>query len=310
MVKIKEISQKEQKLACGHRLCPGCGAGLVVNMVLSAIDGPVVVGAATGCLEVSTTVYPYTSWNVPFIHTAFENAAAMMSGVESAYRFFLKKGDIKEKIHFVVFGGDGGTYDIGLQSLSGALERGHDFVYVCYDNQAYMNTGIQRSGATPYGTATTTSPAGKIIPGKPHFKKDLTEIVVAHNIQYTAQCSPSNWNDLITKSRKAFEVDGPAFLNIISPCPTGWYYEPKDTIKLAREAVNSCVWPLYEVINGKYNITYNPGSKKIPVSEWLKTQKRFKHLLKPENKNLIDIIQKEVDRKWDKLLERSNARNQ
>ena len=309
MVKIKEIAKKEQRLVCGHRLCPGCGAGLIVNMVLSSIDEPVVVAAATGCLEVSTTVYPFTSWNVPFIHSAFENAAATMSGVESAYRFFYKKGKIKEKVHFVAFGGDGGTYDIGLQSLSGAVERGHDFVYVCYDNEAYMNTGIQRSSATPYCAATTTSPAGKVIPGNPRFKKDLTEIMVAHEIPYVAQCSPSHWNDLITKSRKAFEVEGPAFLNVISPCPTGWYYEPKDTIKIAREAVNCCIWPLYEVINGKYNITFNPREKKTSITDWLKVQKRFDHLFKPENKHLIDEIQNNIDKKWRKLLDKCGVGN-
>ena len=307
MVKIKEIAKKEQRLVSGHRLCPGCGAGLIVDMVLSSIDEPVVVGAATGCLEVSTTVYPFTSWNVPFIHTAFENAAATMSGVESAYKFFYKKGRIKEKVHFVVFGGDGGTYDIGLQSLSGAVERGHDFVYVCYDNGAYMNTGIQRSGATPYCAATTTSPAGKVIPGKPHFKKDLTEIMAAHEMPYVAQCSPSHWNDLITKSKKAFEVEGPAFLNVLSPCPTGWYYETNDTIKIAREAVNCCIWPLYEVIDGRHHLTFNPKQKKTPVIDWLKTQKRFDHLFEPENKHLIDEIQSNIDKKWEKLLYKCGA---
>jgi pyruvate ferredoxin oxidoreductase beta subunit len=309
MVKIKEIAKKEQKLVSGHRLCPGCGAGLIVDMVLSSIDEPVVVGAATGCLEVSTTVYPFTSWNVPFIHTAFENAAATMSGVESAYKFFYKKGRIKEKVHFVVFGGDGGTYDIGLQSLSGAVERGHDFVYVCYDNEAYMNTGIQRSGATPYCAATTTSPSGKVVPGKPRFKKDLTEIMAAHEMPYVAQCSPSHWNDLITKSKKAFEVEGPAFLNVLSPCPTGWYYETDDTVKIAREAVNCCIWPLYEVIDGKYHLSFNPKQKKTPVIDWLKTQKRFDHLFKPGNKHLIDEIQNNIDKKWEKLLYKCGVDN-
>ncbi|MFC2159134.1 thiamine pyrophosphate-dependent enzyme [Actinomycetota bacterium] len=303
MVNIREIAQKTQKLASGHRLCPGCGAGITVNMVLSSIDKPVVVVNATGCLEVSTTVYPYTSWETPFIHSAFENAGATVSGVEAAYRALKKRGKVTEEIYFAAFGGDGGTYDIGLQSLSGALERGHDFVYICYDNGAYMNTGVQRSSATPIGASTTTSPAGKEIPGKPHYKKDLTKIVIAHEIPYVAQASISHWKDLIEKSKKAFETKGPAFLNVIAPCPTGWVYDPKDTIRLAREAVYSCIWPLYEVEGGKYKLNFNPKKKKIDIIQWLKEQKRFRHLFKPENKNMLDEIQDDIDRKWNKLLE-------
>jgi len=303
MVNIREIVKRPQKLASGHRLCPGCGAGIVVNMVLSSIDKPVVAVNATGCLEVSTTVYPYTSWNIPFLHSAFENAGATASGVEAAYRALKKRGKITEDIYFVAFGGDGGTYDIGLQSLSGALERGHDFVYICYDNGAYMNTGIQRSSATPIGASTTTSPAGKEIAGKPHYKKDLTKIVIAHEIPYVAQASISHWKDLIEKSKKAFETKGPAFINVIAPCPTGWVYDPKDTIKLAREAVYSCIWPLYEVEFGKYKLNFNPKKKKIDIAQWLKQQKRFRHLFKPENKDLLDEIQDNIERKWNELLE-------
>ena len=302
MVNIREIAKKPQKLASGHRLCPGCGAGIVVNMVLSSIDRPVVVVNATGCLEVSTTVYPYTSWNTPFIHSAFENAGATASGVESAYRALKKRGKITEEMYFAAFAGDGGTYDIGLQSLSGALERGHDFVYICYDNGAYMNTGVQRSSATPVGASTTTSPAGKKVPGKPHYKKDLTKIVIAHEIPFVAQASISHWKDLIKKSKKAFETKGPAFLNIITPCPTGWIYDPKDTIKLAREAVYSCIWPLYEVENGRYRLSFDPKKKKIDAARWLKQQKRFRHLFKPENKNLLDEIRDDIERKWNELL--------
>lgn len=303
MVKIAEIAKKPQKLASGHRLCPGCGAGIVVNMVLSSIDKPVVVANATGCLEVSTTVYPYTAWKTPFIHSAFENAGATISGVEAAYKALKRRGKITEEIYFVAFGGDGGTYDIGLQSLSGALERGHDFVYICYDNGAYMNTGVQRSSATPIGAATTTSPAGKEIAGKPHYKKDLTKIVVAHDIPYVAQASISHWKDLIEKSKKAFEIKGPAFINVIAPCPTGWVYDPADTVKLAREAVYSCIWPLYEVENGKYKLNFNPKKKKIDISGWLKQQKRFRHLFEPENEYLIDEIQSDIDKRWNILLE-------
>ena len=303
MVNIREIVKIPQKLASGHRLCPGCGAGIVVNMVLSSIDKPVVVVNATGCLEVSTTVYPYTSWKTPFLHSAFENAAATISGVEGAYKALKRRGKVDEEIYFAAFGGDGGTYDIGLQSLSGALERGHDFVYICYDNGAYMNTGVQRSSATPMGASTTTSPAGKEIAGKPHYKKDLTKIVIAHEIPYVAQASISHWKDLVEKSKKAFETKGPAFLNVIAPCPTGWVYDPKDTIKLAREAVYSCIWPLYEVEDGKYKLNFNPKKKKIEIAQWFKQQKRFRHLFRPENKKLLDEIQYNIDKRWNVLLE-------
>ena len=307
MVNIREIVKIPQKLASGHRLCPGCGAGIVVNMVLSSIDKSVVVVNATGCLEVSTTVYPYTSWKTPFLHSAFENASATISGVEGAYKALKRRGKIGEEIYFAAFGGDGGTYDIGLQSLSGALERGHDFVYICYDNGAYMNTGVQRSSATPMGASTTTSPAGKEIAGKPHYKKDLTKIVIAHEIPYVAQASISHWKDLVEKSKKAFETKGPAFLNVIAPCPTGWVYDPKDTIKLAREAVYSCIWPLYEVEDGKYKLNFNPKKKKIEIAQWFKQQKRFRHLFKPENKKLLDEIQYNIDKRWNMLLEESSG---
>jgi len=303
MVSIREIVEKPQKLASGHRLCPGCGAGIVVNMVLSSINKPVVVVNATGCLEVSTTVYPYTSWKTPFLHSAFENAAATISGVEGAYKALKRRGKVTKEIYFAAFGGDGGTYDIGLQSLSGALERGHDFVYICYDNGAYMNTGVQRSSATPKGASTTTSPAGKKIAGKPHYKKDLTKIVIAHEIPYVAQASISHWKDLIEKSKKAFETKGPAFLNVLAPCPTGWVYDPKDTIKLAREAVYSCIWPLYEVKNGKYKLSFNPKKKKIDIAGWLKYQKRFRHLFETKNEYLLNEIQSDINRRWNVLLE-------
>jgi pyruvate ferredoxin oxidoreductase beta subunit len=185
---LKDIAAKEDRLGPGHRMCAGCGAPIIVRQILNAIEEPVVVANATGCLEVATTIYPYTAWRVPWIHSAFENAAATIAGVEAMYRSLVRQGKIEDRnIKFLAFGGDGGTYDIGLQALSGALERGHNFLYICYDNQGYMNTGIQRSSATPHGAATTTSPAGTVIPGKPQFRKDLTAIVAAHDIPYAAQ---------------------------------------------------------------------------------------------------------------------------
>jgi len=301
MANLKELSKKEDILSGGHRLCAGCGASIVVKQVLSALDDPVVVVNATGCLEVATTIYPYTSWRSPFIHNAFENAAATISGAEAMFRSLKKQGKIDKEIKFIAFGGDGGTYDIGVQSLSGALERGHNFIYVCYDNEGYMNTGIQRSSATPRGAWTTTTPAGKVTPGKTQYRKDLTAVVVAHNIPYVAQASIWRWNDLIEKSRKAFYIDGPAFINVLSPCPRGWRFDSKDTIELAKLAVQTNFWPLYEVEQGKWKLNYRPKERK-PVKEWMESQGRYKHLFRPENEHIIKEIQEDIDKNWEKLL--------
>lgn len=304
-LKLKELSQKEERLAPGHRLCPGCAAPIIVRQVLLAIDEPVVVVASTGCLEVSTTIYPYTSWRVPWMHNAFENAASTLSGIESMYRSLVKQGKMEERdMKFVAFGGDGGTYDIGIQALSGALERGHRILYVCYDNQAYMNTGIQRSGATPYGAWTTTSPAGKVIPGKPQHRKDLTAIVAAHGIPYVAQASPHRWKDLMQRVRKAVAADGPSFINVLSSCNRGWRHPTDTTMEISRLAVDTCFWPLYEVENGEWKLTYRP-KEKLPIEEFLKPQGRFRHLFKEENKHIIEELQAEVDQRWEALLKRA-----
>ena len=290
-------------LAGGHRLCAGCGAPIVVRQVLMGAQVPVVTAAATGCLEVSTTIYPYTSWKNSYIHTAFENVAATLSGVETAYRALKKQGKLDEDVKFIAFGGDGGTYDIGLQSLSGAMERGHDLVYVCYDNEAYMNTGFQRSSATPLGAWTTTSPVGPEETGKLQERKNLTEIMVAHGIPYVAQASPHDPRDLVRKAAKAIATPGPAFLNIISPCPRGWRSDGANSIDLARQAVNTCYWPLFEVENGQYHLTYKPRVKE-PIRNWLKRQGRFAHLFKPGNEHIIDQLQAWIDEEWEKLLKK------
>ena len=297
MANIKELSKIPERLTGGHRLCAGCGASIAVRQVLMGTDKPVVAGASTGCLEVATTIYPFTAWNTPFIHNAFENVAATICGAETAYRALKKKGKIKKNIKFVAFGGDGGTYDIGLQSLSGALERGHNFVYVCYDNEGYQNTGAQRSSATPKGASTTTAPAGKVSYGKPQFRKDLTAIVAAHNIPYAAQSCISHWNDVVTKAQKAFAVDGPAFLNIFSPCHRSWRYPGENTIATARLAVDTGFWPMIEIENGKWRFTYKPKERK-PVVEFLKIQGRFKHLFKEKNKPILEEMQRDVDAQW------------
>ncbi|MBI5561871.1 MAG: pyruvate ferredoxin oxidoreductase [Deltaproteobacteria bacterium] len=308
MATLKELAKKEERLTGGHRLCAGCGIPPIVRLILRSTDCPVVATSATGCLEVGTTIYPYTSWNIPWIHSAFENAAATISGIETAYRSLKKQGKIPDRdVKFIAFGGDGGTYDIGLQALSGALERGHNFLYVCYDNGAYMNTGIQRSSATPLFSNTTTSPAGTVIEGKQQWRKDLTRIVVAHNVPYAAQASPHNWSDLSKKAEKALNTNGPTFLNVMSPCPLGWYTKSEDSIKWAKLSVDTCYWPLYEVENGVLRVTYKPKEKK-PLAEWLKPQGRFKHLFKPENKNLLDAFQERVDAEWARLLELDGKR--
>lgn len=298
---LKELSKKEVLLTSGHRMCAGCGAPIVVKMALLASDYPVVACSSTGCLEVSTCISDYTAWKIPWIHSAFENAAATISGVETMYRSLKKQGKINDDIKFMTFCGDGGTYDIGFQSLSGAMERGHDMLYICYDNGAYMNTGIQRSGATPFGADTTTCPAGTVVPGKLQQRKDLTKIMAAHGIPYVAQASPSHWSDLMKKVRKALEIKGPKFMNILAPCNRGWRSRNDDAILLSRLAVETCYWPLYEIENGVTRVTVKPKEKK-PLAEFLKPQGRFKHMFAPENEWMLKQAQEEVDRNWERLL--------
>lgn len=301
-IKLRQLSRKEDRFVHGHRMCSGCGAPIVVKMVLMATDYPVVVSNATGCLEVSSCISNYTAWKVPWIHTAFENAAATISGVETMYRSLRKQGKYpEEEVKFIAFAGDGGTYDIGLQSLSGAMERGHDMLFVCYDNGAYMNTGIQRSSATPLGADTTTSPAGSVLPGKMQPRKDLTKIMAAHGIPYAAQASPSHWADLIKKVRKAHEIKGPKFINIIAPCNRGWRSQTDDAILLSRLAVETCYWPLYEVEDGKVSVTVKPAEKR-PATEFFKPQGRFRHLFAPENEALLKRVQEDIDKNWQRLL--------
>jgi pyruvate ferredoxin oxidoreductase beta subunit len=304
MASLKELAKKGEVLAPGHRACAGCTFPIILRQVLSAADVPLVCGSATGCLEVTTTIFPYTAWKTPFIHSAFENAAATISGVEAAYRSLTRQGKYDREVKFIAFGGDGGTYDIGLQSLSGAMERGHNMLYVCYNNEAYMNTGIQRSSATPKGADTTTSPVGKAKKGKEQYRKDLTAIMIAHNIPYVAQASPSHWNDLVTKVQKALAADGPSFINVIMPCRLGWAFQPQYGMQIARDAVSSCYWPLYEVADGKYKITVKP-KEKMPVADFLKRQTKFKHMFAPGNEHMIESLQSEIDKRWEELQKRA-----
>ncbi len=306
---FKEIQEREDRFAPGHRMCAGCGGAITVRNVLKALHpgDKAVIGNATGCLEVSSYTYPYTAYEDSYIHNAFENAGATLAGVETAYNLLKKKGKIKDDYKFITFGGDGGTYDIGLQSLSGAMERGHDMVYVCYDNGAYMNTGIQRSSATPMYADTTTTPSGKVSNGKPQARKDLASIMAAHNIPYVGQTTfIGNMKDLYTKSERAIYTKGAAFLNVLAPCPRGWRYDAPQIIEICKLAVETCYWPLFEVIDGKWILNYQPKNK-LPLEEFLKKQGRFKHLFKAGNEHLIEAFQQEVDRRWEELLNRCNA---
>ncbi|MGI6112192.1 MAG: thiamine pyrophosphate-dependent enzyme [Bilifractor sp.] len=302
---LKTMMNKPERLAPGHRMCAGCGAPIVVRAVLRTLhEGDhAVVGNATGCLEVSTFMYPYTSYKDSYIHNAFENAGATMSGVETAYRVLKKKGKIPadENFRFITFGGDGGTYDIGFQSLSGAMERGHDMTYVCYDNGAYMNTGIQRSSATPMFADTTTTPAGKESNGKVQYRKDLTAILAEHYIPYAAQTTLTrDFRDLHRTAEKAVYTAGPTFLNVMAPCPRGWRYPAEDIMEICRLAVETCYWPLFEVDHGNWKLSYEPKHK-LPIEDFLRTQGRFRHLFKPGNEHLIELFQKEVDKRWEDL---------
>ena len=302
-INLREIIRNEERLAQGHRLCAGCGEPTALRQILHAIDGPVVISTATGCLEISTSGYPYSSWNVPWIHSAFENASTTIAGVEAAYKALKRSGKIPEdrKITFLAVGGDGASYDIGLQWISGCLERGHKFVYICFNNEAYMNTGIQRSSATPRGAHTTTSPAGDVLPGKTQWRKPFTKIMAAHDIPYVAQTAPHNYRDLMMKVKRAVAADGPAVLNIMTPCPRGWRYASDETLSLTKLAADTCYWPLYEVDHGKVIVNYRPKGK-LPVTDWLKAQGRFSHLFRPAYAWLLEEIQAKVDQEWDRLL--------
>ncbi|MEO0071761.1 MAG: thiamine pyrophosphate-dependent enzyme [candidate division WOR-3 bacterium] len=308
MLKLADLTKNAELFSQGHRACAGCGEALAVRQILLAAQGiPVVTAMATGCLEIFSSIYPHSAWQVPMIHTAFETAASTAAGIETAYRFFRKTGKIKEEIRIIAFAGDGGTYDIGLQALSGALERRHRFLYVCTNNEAYMNTGIQRSSATPYGADTTTSPAGKVLPGKVQHRKNIMEIVIAHDVPYAAQTTIFFWRDLMSKVQKALATDGPTFLNVLVPCPLGWRHPSSETVKLSKLAADTCYWPIYEFENGQYKMNYKP-QKRLPIEEFLKPQGRFRHLFqKTEGKEVISELQRYIDEQWQLLLKKEAA---
>jgi pyruvate ferredoxin oxidoreductase beta subunit len=286
-----------ERFSPGHRACIGCGEALAVRMACKVLGDNVIIVNATGCMEIVSSQLPFSSWTVPWIHTLFENTAAVASGIEAGLKVLTRKG-IRDMsaTKAVAMAGDGGTSDIGLQALSGALERGHNMLYICFDNEAYMNTGIQRSSATPYGATTTTSPAGKTSIGQFTWKKNLPAIAMAHEIPYVATACPSHYRDLMNKVKKGMDVKGPAYIQILSPCPTGWRCATDNAVEIGRQAVQCGMFPLYEVENGNYKINYNPETLK-PVAEYLKAQGRFRHLSDVE----INRIQQKVDQDWARL---------
>jgi pyruvate ferredoxin oxidoreductase beta subunit len=274
----------------GQRACAGCGQASAVRIIMEAVGPRCIVTNATGCLEVFSTPYPESAWGVPWIHSLFENQAAVASGIEAA----LKKQGKLDDIKVLAFGGDGATLDIGFGALSGMFERGHDVLYICMDNEAYMNTGVQRSGATPFAAATTTSPAGKRSFGEDRPKKDLPAIAAAHGIPYVATASTSLFADLRRKTKKALEIRGPRYLQVHVPCPPGWGYEEKDTMEIGRLAVECGLYPLVEWENGQ--VARVRKIKKVPVEDYLKPQRRFRHLFRGEaGKAQIAKIQELAD---------------
>lgn len=298
---VKSLTKKEY-LAPGHRSCLGCGEVLAVRLVHKALGRNTITASATGCMEIVSSPFPLTSWEIPWIHVAFENAAAVAGGIEAALKVLERKGKIAPKdIHVVAMAGDGGTADIGLQALSGAMERGHKFLYVCYDNEAYMNTGVQRSSATPFGAHTTTSPAGAVVPGQITWKKNMPEIAVAHDIPYVATATPSYPLDLVNKIKKGAEAEGPAYVHILSVCPTGWGIASEETIKIGRLAVQTGFFPLYEVENGKYRITVD-CEELLPLERYLQPQRRFRHL----TEEMVDYIRQRVFEQWEELKKRAD----
>ncbi len=294
---IKGIAE-EELFAPGHSACLGCGEAIAIRHIMKAAGKNTVVVQATGCPEVYSTVFPLTAWKVPWIHAAFENAAAVASGVREGLN---KKG--MSETNVIAMGGDGGTYDIGFQALSGALERGHKFLYICLNNEAYENTGVQRSGATEKYAWTTTTPVGKEIKGKKQYRKRMPEIVAAHGINYVATASVHNLYDLQAKVRKALATEGPSYIEILCPCIPGWQIETDMSYDSALLAYRTNIWPLYEIIDGKVVLTVN--SSPLKLSEYFKVQGRYKHLLKPENRALLDELQAHTNQEYKKLEKRS-----
>jgi len=293
-VYVPKLVSTREPLVSGHRACQGCAEALAVRYVLKALGRNIIIANATGCMEIISSPFPSTAWEIPWIHVAFENAAAVASGAEAGLKVLMRKGQLPRKpIKVVAMAGDGGTSDIGLQALSGALERGHDMMYCCFDNEAYMNTGIQRSSATPFGAMTTTSPPGQASFGQMTWKKNMAAIAAAHGIPYVATACSSYPFDLFEKVQKAKAIQGPSYIHILSICPTGWRIPSDQAIRYGRLAVETGVFPLYEVERGKYRMTID-FPKLRPVADYFQGQGRFRHL----TPDLIEKIQTRVNEEY------------
>ena len=301
---VPRLITTKEYFAPGHRACMGCGEALAVRLVCKALGRNVIIANATGCMEIVSSPLPYTSWEVPWIHTLFENTAAVASGIEAGIKVLSRKGKYSRKTKVVAMAGDGGTADIGLQALSGALERGHNLIYICFDNEAYMNTGIQRSSATPLGASTTTSPAGKVSIGQTTWKKNMPAIAAAHDIPYVATACHSYPFDLMNKINKAMKVEGPSYIHILSVCPTGWRLPSDLTIRAGRLAVETGIFPLYAIEEGRYTLNFDFLQLR-PVEDYFKLQGRFRHL----TKETIVQIQERVKAEYAKLKEKATRNN-
>ena len=300
---VPRLVTTKELFAPGHRACIGCGEALAVRHVCKALGKDVIIANATGCMEIVSSALPTTTWRVPWIHSLFENTAAVASGIESGLKVLRRKGKIEnKKITVVAMGGDGATCDIGLQALSGALERGHNFIYVCFDNEAYMNTGIQRSSATPFGASTSTSPTGKKSIGQITWKKNMPAIAAAHDIPYVATACPSYPFDLFDKIKRAKEIDGPAYIHVYSVCPTGWRSAPELSVQLGRLAVETGIFPLYEIDHGRYKLSMD-FSPLRPITEYTKLQGRFRHL----TADVLQQIQDKVVKNYEELRKKASV---
>jgi pyruvate/2-oxoacid:ferredoxin oxidoreductase beta subunit len=296
-MKLKELPD-EELFTRGHTACAGCGGAIAVRNLMKVLGKNTVVVNPACCLLIFGATYPNIAWKVPFHHVAFENTAACATGMTRALKVRGKKDTLVMGI-----AGDGGTADIGIQALSGAAERNEDILYVMYDNEAYMNTGIQRSGSTPFGAWTTTTPVGKVKGGKANFKKDMPQIMMAHNVPYVATTSVGHIQDFINKFEKAKKIKGFRYIQVFAPCPTGWRHDTAKTIEIAKLAVDTGMWTLYECENGK--ITINRKPKMTPVSEYLKMQGRFRHMTDED----IKVLQDWANKKWEADEKYAQCRN-
>jgi pyruvate/2-oxoacid:ferredoxin oxidoreductase beta subunit len=285
-LKLKDLPE-EEIFSSGHSACAGCGAAMAIRNIAKVLGKDIIIYVPPSCLSVFNGLFPSCAWTVPYHHTVFENTGAAISGLSRAMK---RKG--LDHVTVVGIAGDGGTADIGLQALSGAAERNENVIYICYDNEAYMNTGVQRSGSTPHGASTTTTPVGEVIKGNEDFKKDVPLIMMAHRVPYVATASGAFPLDLINKVQKAKEMKGFRYIQVYAPCVPGWRYEQSKTVELGKLAVESGMWFLMECVNGLLKINREPKMKNL--EKYLKMQGRFRHMDEVQ----ITELSESIERKW------------